>query len=148
MAPEATDATKVAADAAAKVAADKAIADAQAAATKKIADDARNELNTNLVKAVNDTRAEWLAKSKADAEFGGVNYDANMGVAKQAMEAYVSPAFKEFLDQTGLGNHPELIRSFYKVGKDIAEGKLIMGRQAEAAAAGKSPAQRLYPNNA
>lgn len=143
----AADPAKVAADAAAKVVADKAIADAQAAATKKIADDARNEYGSKLVKTVGDMRADWLAKSKADAEYGGVNYDSNLGIAKQAMEAYVSPAFKQFLDETGLGNHPEFIRSFLKVGKDIAESKLIVGRQAAGAAGDKTLAQKLYPNN-
>lgn len=139
----AADPAKVAAEAAAKVAADKVIADANA----KIAADARAELSKSMVKTVNDLRAGWLTASKADPEFGGENYEANLGLAREAMKAYASPAFNKFLDETGQGNHPEVIRHFLKLGKDVAEGKLVIGRQAAASAEGKSQAQRLYPNN-
>jgi hypothetical protein len=31
----------------------------------------------------------------------------------------------ELLDSTGFGNHPEVIRAFFRAGKQISEGKFI-----------------------
>lgn len=90
------------------------------------------------------TRAEWAESSKADPEFGGDKLQENLGIARKAMDAFATPALKELLNESGLGNHPEVIRLFVKAGKAISEDKVITGAQG----AGETfNAKRLYPNS-
>lgn len=71
--------------------------------------------------------AKWTADSKADKEFGGVKYDENLAVAKRALDTFGSVELVKFLDESKLGNHPEVLRYFYKVGQRISEDKLFTG---------------------
>lgn len=90
---------------------------------------------------IQSARADWLQASKADKEFGGERLAENLGVAKRALDAFATPELRELLDASGLGDHPEIIRAFYRAGKAISEDGFVAGQ------AGKtSPrdARRLY----
>jgi hypothetical protein len=97
------------------------------------------ERQTEQVLAINK---EWLDSSKSDKEFGGDALDANLGIAKKALDTFGSPELSKLLGTTGLGNHPEVIRAFYKIGKAISEDTFVSG----AAPTGKpvSAASILY----
>ena len=69
----------------------------------------------------------WLEAARADKEYGGERFDANIAVARKALEAFGTPELKAMLDSSGLGNHPEAIRFMYRVGKAISEDKLVLG---------------------
>jgi hypothetical protein len=85
---------------------------------------------------------EWLEASTADKEFGGEKLAENLGVARKALENFGSPDLRKLLDETGLGNHPEVIRFMYRAGKAISEDKFVGG---SAAGGGKlNPANVLY----
>lgn len=88
----------------------------------------------------------WAESSKADKEFGGTALEANLAVAKSALEAFGSPELRSLLEQTGLGNHPEVIRLFYRAGKSISQDRLVTGSRNVAAPS--DPAKTLYPNMA
>lgn len=88
----------------------------------------------------------WVEQSKTDKEFGGDAFDANLGVARKAIETFGSKELVELLDSTGFGNHPEIVRAFYKAGKAISEGKFIASGARTATPGGASLAQQLYPN--
>ncbi|WP_347989909.1 hypothetical protein [Methylomonas sp. AM2-LC] len=85
----------------------------------------------------------WTEASKADKEFGGDKFDENLGIAKKALDAFATPELKAVLAKTGLGNHPELIRAFFKAGKLISEDQLVPGGT-KPVLKGKSAAQVLY----
>lgn len=89
------------------------------------------------------TKAEWIASTKADAEFGGDKLAENLGVAKKALETFGSDALRQLLNETGLGNHPEIIRAFYRAGKAISEDRLVVG--GGGVAGPQTLADRLYP---
>ncbi len=91
------------------------------------------------------TQAAWETAAKLDAEYGGEKFEENKGIARTAMAAYCTPEFIEFIDKAGLGNHPEMLRAFYRIGKDIAQEKLVVGRQA-AGTQEKTPAKVLWPH--
>lgn len=89
----------------------------------------------------------WQASAKTDAEIGGANFDTTLVAAKNVLNVYGNPAFTTFLNTTGLGNHPEMIRLLSKVAKAVGEDKLLAG----GAGAGQGNAQKtagevLYPN--
>jgi hypothetical protein len=92
-------------------------------------------------KAWTDLRGDWVKTAKADKEFGGQNFDANVGVAKNALKAFGTPELNEALSLTGVGDHPEFIRFVYRIGKAIGEDKLTFGG---AKSTPKAPEDILY----
>jgi hypothetical protein len=91
--------------------------------------DRENEAVMSYAKAyedsVNENIDSWESKTKADKEIGGVHFAENIGHAKRALESFGSQELKQALSQTGLGNHPELIRMFSKIGRQMAPDKLV-----------------------
>ncbi|WP_336709625.1 MULTISPECIES: peptidase [unclassified Cedecea] len=69
---------------------------------------------------------QWASDVKADKEIGGDKMTANVGLAQKAFDQFGSPELKEYLNTTGLGNHPEIIRAFMKVGKAMSEDDMVM----------------------
>lgn len=83
---------------------------------------------------------EWAATVKADKEIGGDKLTANLGVAQRATDTFGTPALKEYLNGTGLGNHPELVKAFVKVGKAMSEDGVVTGKESGQ----RSAAEVLY----
>lgn len=81
--------------------------------------------------------SEWAETSKADKEFGGEKLGENLAIAKTALDKFATPEFTKLLNDTGLGNHPEVLRVFYRAGKAISADTVVTGKQAPA------PADRL-----
>ena len=113
-----------------------------------------NELAQKLVTANATYQAQlaakqteaWLAESKADKEIGGDKFDATSKSAQAAFAKFGSPALKEFMEKSGLGNHPEFLRTFAKIGAASQEDNTFIkgsGGQGE-----RTAAEVLYPNQA
>jgi len=75
-------------------------------------------------------RAEWVTNSKGDKEFGGDKLSENLGVAKKALDAFGTAELRSLLNQSGLGDHPEVIRFMYRAGKAISEDRFVGGAPA------------------
>lgn len=90
------------------------------------------------------TVTQWAETTRADKELGGEALDANLGVAKQALTEFGSPELKALLYQSGLGNHPEVIRLLYRAGKAISNDTTFRGGPPP----GERKAADLYPNSA
>ncbi len=104
------------------------------------------KMQQKQAEAYRQTQTQWIESSKSDKEFGGVALQENLGIARKAMEAFATPELRDLLNQTGFGNHPELIRHFVRVGKAISEdGRVVSGTKA---AVPSDPAKRLFPNQA
>ena len=76
-------------------------------------------------------RNEWADTSRADKEFGGEKLAENLATAKKAMDAFATPELRTLLDESGLGNHPEVIRMFYRTGKAMSEDRFVTGQAAK-----------------
>lgn len=61
---------------------------------------------------------EWIAASQA--RFGR-DTESVLKTAKRAIEEFGGEPLKDFLNMTRLGNHPDVISTFYKVGKTMSE---------------------------
>jgi hypothetical protein len=72
-------------------------------------------------------RTEWADQARADQEIGGDAFDANLDVANQALARFASPDFINLLQESGLGNHPEMIRAWVKVGKAVSPDNFVAG---------------------
>ena len=110
-------------------------------AAQKILDKVAPVLEARREAQVAEARAQWAADSKADKEFGGDKLQENLAVAKKARDAFATPALVELLDQSGLGDHPEVIRFFVKAGKAISEDNFVAGGHGSTQPA---TAQKLY----
>ena len=93
---------------------------------------------------MDEIRNEWADAAKADKEFGGEKLTESLASAKKALDAFGSPELKTLLNQSGLGNHPDVIRFMVRAGKAISEDGFVAGVGGESAT--KSVAQRMYPN--
>lgn len=105
----------------------------------------REQLQAAQAKQISDTVADWAKQSRADKEFGGAQFDVNVKVAQAALGEYGTKEFGEFLTQTGLGNHPEMIRFCVKVGKTLQEMKSVRG---DPAAPARTQEEIFYPEQA
>ena len=93
----------------------------------------------------------WGQSAKADEEFGGANLKDNLLVANQAIEKFSTPELKAILGKPsasnpnglGIGNHPEVVRLFYRIGKAIGDSDLITG---EASIGEGDQLERMYPS--
>ena len=70
-------------------------------------------------------KTEWAGASTSDKEFGGDKLSENLAVAKKAVDQFASPELRSLLESSGFGNHPEVVRLFYRVGKQISEDGFV-----------------------
>jgi hypothetical protein len=104
------------------------------------------ERQTAQIEAI---RNGWADSSKSDREFGGEKLSENLGVAKKALDAFGTAELRTLLNETGLGNHPELIRFMFRAGKAISEDRMVTGAATQAKAGPRSfadLAEALYSN--
>ena len=79
-------------------------------AAQKVLDKVAPVIQARQAKEVEKARTEWAEKSQSDEEFGGENLSSNLEVAKSALDAFGTDPLKQLLAESGLGNHPEVIR--------------------------------------
>lgn len=92
-----------------------------------------------------NTLQKWADDAKADADIGGDKWDGTVSASRRAVEKLGTPELKEYLNASGGGNHPELIRFMAKVGSMIKEDDPASG-----GAPGKATRDRaevLYPDD-
>lgn len=95
-------------------------------------------------------RNEWAAQVKNDPEIGGDKFDATRAVAAKAVQAFGSDQLRALLNESGLGNHPEMVKLFHRIGTSLTEDKLVMpGTQSGMSSGGnESIVSAFYPQKA
>ena len=84
----------------------------------------------------------WVDESKKDPEIGGEKFAQSAEVAKRVVNRFGTEAFKKALNDSGLGNHPELVRVFVRIGKAMTEDQMV--HPSVSTAAPRSAADVLY----
>ena len=99
--------------------------------------------NAQALTKIDDDRAarvaEWATQVQADPEIGGANYAKSVQLAGSFMDRYFGPKGekpgdnpgRDFMDESGLGNFPALVKAFAKAGADIADGSIHTSEAAE-----------------
>lgn len=64
---------------------------------------------------------KWQTDAKADKEFGGEKFEESVGIARLAVQKFGTPAFKQLMEDHGVGNHPEMIRFMLNIGRTLKE---------------------------
>ncbi|MFY4545026.1 peptidase, partial [Escherichia coli] len=73
------------------------------------------------------TTEQWAADVKADKVIGGDKLISNLSAAQRALDQFGTPELKEYLNTTGMGNHPDLVKTFVKIGKAMSEDGMVTG---------------------
>ena len=68
----------------------------------------------------------WKTELQNDKEFGGDNLPKNVELAQRVVKKFGSESFQQALTDSGLGNHPELVKVFAKIGKAIGEDNIVL----------------------
>jgi hypothetical protein len=93
-----------------------------------------------------ETVEEWKAQAAKDTEYGGAEFTRNVELAKRVVSRYGSDEFVKALDESGFGNHPELLRVFVRIGNAMGEDRLVTS-SASSASSGRSLEDVFYGNN-
>jgi len=84
-------------------------------------------LETKMAAQLKSVRQAWAESSTTDKEFGGDKLSENMSVAKKALDAFGTDSLRSLLNESGLGNHPEIIRFMYRAGRAISQDTMVNG---------------------
>lgn len=60
----------------------------------------------------------------------GTRFDEEVNNARKALDAYTDKDFRKYMDETGLGNHPALVKAFAKIGRELSEDRLVQSETA------------------
>lgn len=100
-----------------------------------------------LVEKQKTAAEEWATQTKSDKEVGGEALGQNLSYAKKALDTFGTPELKKLLNESGLGNHPEIVRAFVRAGKAISEDSRVLTGNAGQKVRESTPIEhRIYPN--
>lgn len=107
----------------------------------------QNGLNSKQAKSIYETyvkhqverQAAWVTQqgqTKAQAEMNlrrelGQQYEGSLQSARMALQTYADPDYVQYLEQTGQGNDPRVLRAWIKVGKELGGDRQLKGKPAE-----------------
>lgn len=77
----------------------------------------------------NEQTEAWVNDIREDKELGGENFEKSVELASRVFKKYAEPEFVQALQESGWGNHPELVRVFTRIGKAMANDEKVDGRQ-------------------
>lgn len=101
------------------------------------------EYQTREVERVKAEAPKWLEQLKADKEIGGERFNESIENAKRVITKYGDKEFTDFLNNSGLGNHPMVARIFAKIGKAFGESHWVEGSHITPKQE-TNPAEKLY----
>lgn len=77
------------------------------------------------IKVFNQIKTDWKEQTN---KMLGTNKDAELGHAARFINQYGTKELRQALNDTGLGNHPELVRIFIAAGKKLAPDSMPGGK--------------------
>lgn len=88
---------------------------------------------------------QWREQSTGDKEFGGEKLTENLSVAQKFVKSFGTPELETLLESHHLGDHPEIIRVFYRAGKAISQDRYVGGSSPKS---GNSASARTFNDHA
>lgn len=112
-------------------------------AAQKMLDQVAPAIARQQQAAVHSLSEKWASAVKADKEIGGEKLGEHLATARKARDAFGSNGLRALLNESRLGNHPEMVKFFVKVGQAISEDKFVPGGT-RPLSGGKDAAAVLY----
>jgi antitoxin component of RelBE/YafQ-DinJ toxin-antitoxin module len=113
------------------------------------------KINADLVKSVETMRAGWREAVMKDADLGSKldSVKTELGRAKDRLSPEVRTAFDTALNETGMGDHPAIVKALYEFSKLVNEGTHVtggapspLGQNSKGQPSRPTIAGALYPN--
>lgn len=100
--------------------------------TEKVLPVLQQRAETQAAEAGQQLVADWAKEALADKEFGGSRLEESKALAARTISRFLpddaeGQQFRTFLNESGLGNHPQMMRMLSRIGRDLAEGKADPG---------------------
>lgn len=118
-------------------------------AANKLVEQTRDGVMQQLGDAVAQQKSDWLDASKNDETIGGAKFDENLGLAAKALDALgfkEGHPFRQALDETGFGNHRDMIFAFSEFGRLVGEDGTF-AREGVGSTETVAIEKRLYPDD-
>jgi hypothetical protein len=90
----------------------------------KLMESQQAAIEEQQVAALSEAKNQWLEQTKAHPDIGGGKLEESLHLAAKAMDALgfkEGHPFRGLLDASGLGNHPDMILTFTRLGGLIGE---------------------------
>jgi len=81
---------------------------------------------------------DWAKQLKADKEYGGSKVTETLAMCAAGRDRFGTPELRALLETTRLGNHPEIVKFFAKVGKATGEDQVLSDSGGKTQATGAS----------
>lgn len=95
-------------------------------------------------RAWNETQETWLNEVKSDPEIGGDKLSAALGEIAKVVDRYGSKELREFMDVSGAGNNPHVVKFLHGIAKAVNERPPVSGQPSATSA--QSRAERMFRN--
>lgn len=95
---------------------------------KSLVDRTQNATLQALTDAAAQQRKDWLDIAKSDEEIGGPKWDETTALAAKGLDALgfvQGHPFRKALNETGFGNHRDMLFAFRKVGELVGEDGFV-----------------------
>jgi predicted transcriptional regulator len=104
--------------------------DLSQSAAEKILDKMSPVMQKHNRESADKMIADWTEQTKKDSEIGGSRLKENTTLAVKALDKFGNDSFRNLLNESGLGNHPEVIRFLSKIGKTTTvDTELVSGNK-------------------
>lgn len=116
---------------------------------QKVLDALTPEIVRQQSESLAHTHKVWVESTQADKEIGGENFKEAQRLAKKVLsdDRIATPALRELLNGP-LGDHPELVRVFARVGRALDDDLVVTpGRGGEDPTSDSAMARKLYKNS-
>lgn len=90
--------------------------------------DLQAELAKKQAEGYEAEQKAWQKELKDDPDYGQDNYEKTVTSAKKAMNAFTTPELRQLLDNSGFGDHPEVVKFAANVGRAMGEADFIDGK--------------------
>lgn len=107
--------------------------------------EAVSQFETEKLDEFKQTVEAWKSQASTDPEYGGDNFARNVELAKRVISRFSNNDFVQALDASGFGNHPELLRTFVRIGQAMGEDQLVTNKPTGSQS--KSFEELFYGNN-
>jgi len=95
-------------------------------------------MNAEIINSFKKQVSDWKDQT---VKLYGNEFEKKSGVAAAAIDRFGSPELRQLLNDTGLGNHPDVVKFFVSVGEKMAEDQPGEGKKPQGE---KSTAELLY----
>jgi hypothetical protein len=99
--------------------------------TEKVLPVLQQRAETQAAEAGQQLIADWAKETVADKEVGGARLDESKAMAARTISRFLPQneggQFRTFLNESGLGNHPQMMRMMSRIGRELGEAKVDPG---------------------